>query len=385
MERIGRRAYLATLAGTAATAFAGCGGILSSGDRAGATSSDPATSWPSFGYDAANTGYNPVTDAPGDDPAVDWEFETGLLTSDPVVAAGTVAVGTPERVYAVDAADGSERWHVDRNGPLMYPPVIDTGAVYLVDGESVVAVDAIEGSQRWRYEAGSRTRHGALTSSGGRLYVHTADHLHAIDANEGERVWRVESGAGVGTTPAVADGTVYVGPGRFGSPTGLYARDAETGDRRWGQPLAISGTDQCVSEGRIYVGMPNEWYAAYDTDGGERIWQVDTGSHARAVAPAATDGVVVGGTLQSDVYGLDPVDGTEHWSSQADHRVEFKPAVADGTVFVGSPDGRIYGLNIDDGTERWRVAPPARPSSSPAVADGTLYVAGGGERLFAIR
>ena len=61
--------------------------------------------------------------------------------------------------------------------------------------------------------------------AGGVLYVSgRGDVLLALDAESGAERWRFEEGGFVHTAPAVVDGAIYVGTGRWMSGVGaLYA------------------------------------------------------------------------------------------------------------------------------------------------------------------
>ncbi len=69
--------------------------------------------------------------------------------------------------------------------------------------------------------------------AGGKLYIGTyldQDHnLYCLDAKTGEKVWNYLTSGAVLGTPAVFNGTVYVGS----QDSTLYALDADTGKLRW--------------------------------------------------------------------------------------------------------------------------------------------------------
>jgi len=120
--------------------------------------------------------------------------------------------------------------------------------------------------------------------------------------------WSYQTGGAVNSSPAVADGTVYVGS----SDDNVYALDAADGTEQW----------------------------SYQT--GDDVFS----------SPAVADGTVYVGSNDNNVYALDAADGTEQWSYQTGSEVFSSPAVADGTVYVGSFNGRVYALDAADGTEQ---------------------------------
>lgn len=69
--------------------------------------------------------------------------------------------------------------------------------------------------------------------------------------------WTVETGALVHSSPAVADGTVYIGSG-----DNVYALDAATGRERWTAETGASVGSPAVGDGTVYVGSyDNSVYA----------------------------------------------------------------------------------------------------------------------------
>jgi outer membrane protein assembly factor BamB len=75
--------------------------------------------------------------------------------------------------------------------------------------------------------------------------------VHALDATTGHALWTFTTRARVDSSPAAADGRVYIGSndGR------LYVLDLESGEKLWefdaGAPLS---TSPAIAEGRIVIG-----------------------------------------------------------------------------------------------------------------------------------
>ena len=101
------------------------------------------------------------------------------------------------------------------------------GVVYVsAEDNRLYAVDAEAGKLVWRIELeGNRW----LTASGSVIYTSSGDHLYAIAADSGDIRWEYFTGRIYDSTPAVAQGLVYVGSwnGNF------HAVDAATGDIVW--------------------------------------------------------------------------------------------------------------------------------------------------------
>ena len=79
-----------------------------------------------------------------------------------------------------------------------------------------------------------------------------------------------------------------------------------------------------------------------------------------------------------------PTLDTVAWRFQTKGRVISSPAVAGGLVVVGSTDGSLYGINRSDGTQRWAFATKGPVMSSPAVAFGLVYVSSVDGNIYAV-
>jgi glucose dehydrogenase len=95
------------------------------------------------------------------------------------------------------------------------------------------------------------------------------------------RPWFFDTRGWVFSSPAVADGVVYVGSGSHN----VYALDAVTGARRWTYDAGDTlGSSPVVSGGVVYIGSPDRRVHAIDAATGDRRWTftsgVRTGSRA---------------------------------------------------------------------------------------------------------
>jgi tRNA A-37 threonylcarbamoyl transferase component Bud32 len=72
-------------------------------------------------------------------------------------------------------------------------------------------VDAATGEQQWRFETGDPVWSSPAVADG-IVFVGSNDHnLYAMDAATGEQQWRFETGEKILSSPTVVDGTVFVG------------------------------------------------------------------------------------------------------------------------------------------------------------------------------
>jgi len=188
---------------------------------------------------------------------------------------------------------------------------------------------------------------------------------------QGTLKWIFSTGAPIHSSPAVADGTIYIGSQDFK----LYALDADTGDKRWEyQTGSWVESSPAIVNGVVYFGSNDGRLYALDTHSSEKIWDFQTEYPVRC-SPAVANGVVYFGSDDYYLYALDAVEGTKLWDYNTGSPAVSSPAVANGIVYTGSGTGYSYALNSLNGQRRLRFRTHYAVYSSPAVSDGTVYFA----------
>jgi len=153
------------------------------------------------------------------DGAQRWSFSTPTAVGTaPTVVGGSVYVGTGDdpfgrnsSLYAVDATNGTEEWSYDTDNGVGAAPTVADGTVYTSDGNRVYALRADSGTERWTFEGPGDSI--APTVANGTLYIGDdafsgGDGLYAIDAATGELRWQSETAAGVASAPTVVEDPV---------------------------------------------------------------------------------------------------------------------------------------------------------------------------------
>jgi len=149
-----------------------------------------------------------------------------------------------------------------------------------------------------------------------------------------------------------------------GPVSGIGARwTYETGNRVISSPA--------VADGTVYVGSYDTSVYALNADDGTEQWTYETGDWVDS-SPSVTGGTVYVGSRDTSVYALYAGDGTVQWTYETGGHVGSSPGVADGTVYVGSRDNGMYALDASDGTVQWSYDTGDEVISSPAVADGNV-------------
>jgi outer membrane protein assembly factor BamB len=351
------------------------------------------TDWAQFGFNPSHSRYNPFEHVLGPSNVAGlvraWFFKSNAgVDASPAVAGGVVYIGAtaPGAMNALDASTGHRLWYHSVGQPnygsagTESSPAVAGGVVYVgADDGYTYALDASTGHELWSYN----TREGVPASSSpvvarGVVYIGGSG-LYALDASTGHKLWHYNTPTddAVYSSPVVANGVVY-----FVSYDGkLYALRASTGHKLWSYNTGSAlSTSPAVANGAVYVGSDfdpgvGRMYAL-DASTGQKRWSSAVGGVE--TAPAVADGVVYAGSLDGNVYALDEATGQELWSFATGRYVNgSSPAVANGVVYIASSNGNFYALDASTGQKLWSFTNRLYGFSSPAVANGKVYIAAG--------
>ncbi len=275
-----------------------------------------------------------------------------VYLSSPAVEGGVVYFGSGDgRVYAVDAASGRERWHVQTGDVVHASPAVAGGVVYVGswDGD-LYALDAASGQERWRFRGGRddliHNQVGFQSSpavANGVVYVGCRDSkLYALDAASGQERWRYDNeGSWVVGSPAVANGRVYFAT----SDSRLFhVLDAATGKALASQTSgAYMFSSPTVAGDVVLTGVLNGTLEARDAGTGALLWSYELeASRGPAGRVLAADRKFDQPVLFPSNWGADPYAGFVRQGGVGS--IFSTPLVANGVVFFGSTDGALYAL-----------------------------------------
>jgi outer membrane protein assembly factor BamB len=275
-----------------------------------------------------------------------------VYLSSAVVVGDTVYFGSGDgHLYALDTAEGTQRWKFATGNVVHSSPAYADGVLYVGSWDSrFYAVDARTGQERWRFQAGEdplmNNQVGFQSSAAvanGVVYVGCRDsNLYALDAATGKERWRFNNaGSWVISSPAVADGKVVFATSDSAL---IHIVDAQSG-----KPIAKQATkafmfaSPAVAGNVVYQGVLNGTLEARDLAGGDLLWswRTDASKENRGWALTA-DGRFNMPFLFPSNTGEATIQGTGRQASVGS--IFSTPLVADGVVYFGSADGNVYAL-----------------------------------------
>ncbi|MEV6538602.1 serine/threonine-protein kinase [Streptomyces sp. NPDC051665] len=185
---------------------------------------------------------------------------------------GQVYVSAGTRVLSVEVASGRVRWHFEAPAVFLCPPTfapgpaVTGGGIYLADYlGTVYALDAADGRDRWRIATESRASIEPVLVAAGHVHVGSGKGLYTLDAVTGTPKWRFQAGGDIVGTPAVAEGRIH-----FGSTDHLlYTLKSDDGRLRW--KLATGGEitgAPVVRDGVVYACSKDRCVYALDAEKG---------------------------------------------------------------------------------------------------------------------
>ena len=288
-----------------------------------------------------------------------WRLEIGHLGwSSPAVAAGLVLVGSQDaNLYAVDLQTGQVRWAFKSGGIIRSSPAISDAIVYFTSEDGYLyAVDLLTGQEKWQFNAGTEAGSSSPAIADGVVYVGSGDYVHislyAVDLRTGLERWKfTESDA-----PLVADARIHPGSPSLGEGLAVirrtdyvYAIDLETGQERWKfrtKPSSFSA--QAIDNGVVNFGAtdgPVGFVFGLDAQTGDEVWRFETGRDP--LSPSIAAGVAYFWS-EAGFQAVELSTREELWNFQAVGQALGSfgsfPAVVDGVVHFGSKDGNVYAL-----------------------------------------
>jgi outer membrane protein assembly factor BamB len=116
--------------------------------------------------------------------------------------------------------------------------------------------------------------------------------------------------------------------------------------------------------------------SAYTVDG-------PYGKSPIVAAPTLGDGVIVAGSSEGTVVGLDAVSGASLWRKSLLGGVSARPAIANGVAFVASQDQYLYAFDLGSGVTLWKYFTQTPLETSPFPAGSVVLQDIPGEGLVA--
>ena len=266
-----------------------------------------------------------------------WKFWAGEWRgAAPLVADGTVYVGSAGSVHALEADSGAVRWEREIGSAVSASPAVSGDALIVGDsGGRLTALARGGGEILWTSEPIGGAVLGAVSANDESAFAASSDGvLAAVSLEDGAALWAYETGG------AIVGG------------------------------VALAGDS-------VFAASLDEWVYSLDAESGALNWRTELGGGAAAAPLVAGDAVLVG-ALDGRVYALEAADGANEWSFYAGAAVSGGVAASERAAFFGAGDGFAYSVSLRNGSLNWRrrIGYDAT-RSAPALDGGLLYISSG--------
>jgi outer membrane protein assembly factor BamB len=295
----------------------------------------------------------------------------------------------------VGAADGILLVYAqDPNSPELAPQ----------EGSVLRGVRASDGKQLWMIKTALA---GKPTIAEGVVYLALQDvtssdqttinyetSLNAFNLHDGSRLWQVKDyGTDTILTPAVAGGRLYIGT-YLDQDHNVYCLDTKTGKKVWSYLTsgAVLGTP-AIFNGTVYVGSEDSTLFALDADTGKLRWRFEN-TDTFFAAPLLHDGVIYAPSQDGYIYALDERTGALFWrasarisatiSSTSTFTLKQSVAIYRNVLFAVNED-TLFAFDTRHGTQRWRYIPIANGKlTTPIISNGLVVIGAENQHVYAV-
>jgi outer membrane protein assembly factor BamB len=270
---------------------------------------------------------------------------------------GLVLLGGPRTaLIARSARDGAAVWRAPLTTRVI--PAADDDLVFVHSDDRLTALDAATGGERWADAvappAAPPRRHGEW------LLALTSTELRAYGATDGRGVWRLDFETPATASPAAEGSRVFLAL----ADRTIAAIDLPSGHVAWRRPIGTVAHALTPSGGYLYFGgADGVCYALRQADGGQ-AWAYDVRLETTG-APIADGERVYFALSDATLRAFDRDVGNMRWVRPLDWRPSAGPRLAGGELLLPLGSGDLVLLRADTG----------RPAGAPvrvARAEGAL-------------
>jgi outer membrane protein assembly factor BamB len=342
-----------------------------------------STAWPLFRGDSQATGVS--SDRLPEKLDRLWTFSAakGGFDATAAIVDGVVYIGgTGDKFYAVDLATGERRWEFPASAGFNASAAVRQGRVYVGDTDGQFhCLDAATGKEKWNFQTDGEIDSSANFCDDRVLFGSQDSYLYCLDAESGRLAWKYQSQDQIRCFATVVenlgfvagcDGHLHVVDLRRGEGIGEVKIDSPT----MASPAVLNGT--------VFVGTEGQDFFAIDPRKLSIAWHYQNHGHGAAFrsSAAVTPEAVIVGSRDKQLHAFNPKTGQPLWSFVAKGRIDGSPVVVGDRAFVGSADGRLYAIGVKTGEKLWQFEMGGAVSASPAVAQGRLVIGNDSGQLY---
>lgn len=276
-------------------------------------------------------------------------------------------------------------WQYNAQGGVSGTPLIRDSVVIIGTLHGEIQAANVGNGRRLGYKVVEGAIVGTPVLDGSRVIFAMStpkESVAAINLERGDRVWTFAAGP-VESAPLLYDNWVYVTT-LEGS---LICIDKFTGEGVW--TFTPEEKDRSVrsspaTDGAVIVfGSDNGFVYGVDRQSGRMLWKTDIASSVFA-SPIIIGDLVIVGTVKGALVGLEKASGSLRWSYETGSRIYSAAAGTQSVVYAGSANGVLHALDVETGTLRWKFEAGSVIASAPLVTSGLIFIGSLDKKLYAL-
>ena len=332
-------------------------------------------------------------------PSVKWKTDLGgKIISSPVVWDGTLFIGSPKGLHALNAETGQEKWLFKvKNGVNSSVAVADGLVFFTGMDNNLYGVTVADGKKKWTVKGTKPSKEGVKGLSGAPLIVYgmvvspMGRGTIAVDYQTGKKIYSIkESPAAYGGLAASKD-RLFLRHGYDWNR--VYGYEIETGRKVLEKGSAWIAVNHGVSvrNGKVYAigtrgvichDATNDCAEPKSKDGVE-IWKasllqyaIDDNEYIESTGASLWENLVFWGNDQGWFFALDDKTGNVKWKKEIGAFMHSTPSIAakSGIVYFGTFDTNLYAFNAKTGAKKWKFKTGGIVDASPWIDDDLLYI-----------
>lgn len=232
-----------------------------------------------------------------------WAFKTnGEIKSSPVVVGDLVLIGSyDENLYCLRARTGTLVWKFKTNGPVHSTPGIADGMAFIAGCDELFrAIRIADGKEVFNVSSGAYTGASPALKDGSAFYGTFDNEVLSVNLAQKQIAWHYEHPERkfpFYSSAAVTRERVVIG-GRDKMVHGLTLQ----GKMAWTfATRARVESSPAIADGRVFVGSNDGRFYVLSLSNGTKLWEFDAGAPLSA-SPAIANGKIVIGSQDGRLY-----------------------------------------------------------------------------------
>lgn len=315
---------------------------------------------------------------------IKWQHKLGkTITVKPVIYKNYLVIATNDGNLIMVNKNGRRIWKADLKRRIESTPLVHRNRVYIATSNGdFYALNGGSGQIIWKKKIHGSLLFGAQpVIVGSNLYMATSFGRVYSFTLAGKETWHVDIENGIYSSPAVSNGTVYVGA----EDQNVYALRAKDGSVMWKfkTDSRIVSSAPTVEGNTLYAGCYSGSFFAVNAATGKMKWKVKTGDSIFST-PLVKGNKIFIGSNDGSLYSIESSSGKVLWKYNTGNEVKSKPAAA-GILVVVTSGKNVFAVDGNSGKLQWRHIFRKTIKTSASISGNNIFVGLDGGEIASVR